>query len=97
MQWSHTDRWKLAASYTLLQMQTRPRTDYVSRGDNPQNQFQLRSYLYLPHDLEFNSAVYYVDSLPHLAIPSYVRLDLGVVWRPARCGRTRSLGPKSVR
>ena len=38
----------------------------------------------LPHGLEFDLALYFVDKLeaPRNAIPSYVRLDLRLGWKP---------------
>jgi iron complex outermembrane receptor protein len=59
-------------------------------NQSPQNQFQLRSYLDLPHNVELDGAVYYVDEvapvlgLSQTRVPSYVRVDLGVTWRPIK-------------
>ena len=59
-------------------------------NDSPQHQFQLRSYLNLPHNVELDGAVYYVDQvapvlgLSETHIPSYVRVDLGVTWHPTK-------------
>lgn len=45
-------------------------------------------YLDLPRHLELNAAAYYVGAISppsgqnRVEIPSYVRLDLGVVWHP---------------
>jgi iron complex outermembrane recepter protein len=83
MQWAPTERWKLAASYSLLRMHIRPESVYLSSEDSPRNQLHLRSYLDLSRDLELNGAVYYVDQLSRLAIPSYVRVDIGMTWRAA--------------
>jgi iron complex outermembrane receptor protein len=66
------------------------RVDPVTTRDNPQNQFNLRSYVDLTKDLEFNGALYYVEQTSHtggivpLTTPSYVRLDLGLTWRPTK-------------
>jgi iron complex outermembrane receptor protein len=86
-EWRVTDTWKLTASYTFLQTHLNPQpTD----NPNPQNQFQIHSYVNLPHHVELDSAVYYVDPInPVLGsttanIPSYVRVDLGVTWRPTK-------------
>jgi len=79
VQWKPLDYWRLAASYSLLKMRLEP--DNATAGDNPENQFQIHSYLDLPYHIEFSSAIYYVDSLPDQNIPSYVRLDLGLTWR----------------
>ena len=86
-EWRVTDNWRWVASYTLLQENLSPQPTY---DDNPENQFQIRSYLNLPHNVELNGAIYYVDSIKasvlstDIAIPAYVRVDFGVTWRPVK-------------
>ncbi len=88
--WQATRQWRLNASYTLLQMHLRDgrglndSTLEASAKDNPQQQFQVRSYLDLPAHLELDTAAYYVDSLPGQGVPGYVRLDLRLGWRPTK-------------
>jgi len=79
VQWKPVDYWRLTASYSWLHMRLVP-VD-TTAGDSPQNQFQIHSYLDLPHNIDFSSAIYYVDSLPDQNVASYVRLDLGLSWR----------------
>jgi len=87
-EWLVTDNWKLTASYTLLLTQFKPHT--TGDDTSPENQFQIRSYLDLPHQVELNGAIYYVDRIsPVLGnstmnIPSYVRMDVGMTWRPTQ-------------
>jgi iron complex outermembrane receptor protein len=90
-EWRPTDNWKSVASYSLLQMHLSPNTANASINQiSPQNQFQVRSYLDLPHNVELNGAVYYVDQIAPVVglgvthIPSYFRVDLGVTWRPIK-------------
>lgn len=90
-EWRATECWKLVASYSLLQMHISPNMTASSiNNDSPQHQFQLRSYLNLPHNVELDGAVYYVDQvapvlgLSETHIPSYVRVDLGVTWHPTK-------------
>jgi iron complex outermembrane receptor protein len=52
-------------------------------GESPRHQFQVRSYLTLPQRLEFDSELYYVDSLPAVRIPSYERVDARLAWHAA--------------
>jgi iron complex outermembrane recepter protein len=80
--WSVNQDWGLVASYTGMYMGLKPDDVYLSSGDSPEHQFHVRSYLDLPHDLELNAAAYYVGDLPNQRAPSYVRADLGMVWRP---------------
>jgi iron complex outermembrane recepter protein len=84
--WQVMDHWRLAASYSWLQMHVKP--DPRDEQNSPQHQFQLRSDIDLPHRFELNSALYFVDSIrsdslqTSLPIAAYVRLDVGIVWRP---------------
>jgi iron complex outermembrane receptor protein len=88
--WSVTDNWRLSPGYTFTQMQLhidRSSTDNRSDRDeenSPHNQFQLRSYLDLPHDLEFDASLYYVDALRGVDIPAYFQLDLRLAWFVAK-------------
>jgi outer membrane receptor protein involved in Fe transport len=58
--------------------------------DSPQHQVQLRSYLDLPQHLELNGALYFVDNIrpqsaaTRVPVSSYIRLDLGLGWRPTK-------------
>jgi iron complex outermembrane recepter protein len=62
--------------------------DPSSELDSPQQQFQIRSHLDLPCHLELNSALYYVDHVSpssgafRVPVSAYLRLDVGVGWRP---------------
>lgn len=86
-EWSVTDNWKLTAGYSFLQTHQDPNPGYIN---NPQNQFQIHSYIDLPHHVELDGAVYYVDQISPVlgnattSIPSYIRVDFGVTWRPTK-------------
>jgi iron complex outermembrane receptor protein len=87
-QWKVLDNWRLSASYSYLHVSLHP-NDRAFQG-NPQQMFKMSSYLDLTRNLEFNGALYYMDQqtaeagLGTATIPSYVRLDLGLVWRPVK-------------
>ena len=76
-QWKPVNYWRLMASYSWLHMRLAPNDS--TAGDSPQNQFQIRSYLDLSHNIEFSSTLYYVDRLPNQTAPSYFRLDIGLI------------------
>ena len=86
-EWRVTDNWKLSASYSVFHERLNPQPTY---NNDPQNHFHIRSYLDLPHHLGLDGAIYYVDRIHPLlgnstiSIPAYVRVDLGVTWRPAK-------------
>ncbi len=81
-----TDRWHLMAGYTWFNIDTSLNSPLLTAS--PEQQVQLRSTLNLPANLELNGAVYYVDriqaplGLGSTTLQDYVRLDLGLVWRP---------------
>jgi iron complex outermembrane receptor protein len=87
--WNVTQDWRLTASYTFLTLQihqSSSSTDVVNQpsieGSAPRNQFQIHSYYNITRNLELNSSLYYVENLRSGDVPSYLRLDAGVTWRP---------------
>ena len=54
---------------------------YGTEGGTPDHQAQLRSNLDLPWKLQWNASAYFVNRLPAQSIPSYTRLDAGLIWR----------------
>lgn len=98
--WNVTDAWRLSASYSLIELKihhSQPdplgQSIYDERA-SPHNQFQVHSYWDVLKNLQFNASAYYVDSLG-VGVPSYVRVDLGVVWRP-RDGLELSAGVQNL-
>ncbi|MBF0627210.1 MAG: TonB-dependent receptor [Magnetococcales bacterium] len=87
LDWRVNDGWKLRAAYSWLHMNleltagSTDTTTLATAGDSPRHQWQLHSFLDLPHDLEFDAALYHVTRLPHPAIPAVTRLDLRLGWR----------------
>ena len=88
--WQVTPQWQISAGYSLLrtQLHSKPGTTDAAaegpEGDSPEHQFHLRSFLDLPFNLEFDSALYHVDSLANQGVPSYTRLDFRLGWSPRR-------------
>jgi len=97
--WQPVAWWQLkaAVSHLEIQLHTKPgSTDTTSEGydekGNPQNQLSLRSLVNLPHNLELDAWLRYVDSVPRpngytsslgVSVDSYVSLDLRLGWRPS--------------
>lgn len=88
--WNPTSTVELSAGYTLLQLkfdQTDP-YGFSFGGKSPEQQFNIRSNLQLPYNVEFNTALYYVDHLTALSpssgrsVPDYTRLDMKLSWEP---------------
>ena len=83
-----TDWWKTSASYSWLKMNLHTKKRVfnmeVLEDSVPRNQFSLKSYMDLPHNLQFDTLLFYVDSLPDLHIRGYTRLDLRLGWNPIK-------------
>lgn len=91
--WKVTDSWRLQPGYTWLTVDTRTKSNNINtaqvlknEGSSPQNQYSIRSQLGLPHHIEFDTTVYYVDNLrtPTVNVANYTRLDLRLGWRPVK-------------
>lgn len=96
--WQPLSWWQWKAAYTHLQLQlhTKPGSNDTGSEKNeeegsPQNQLSLRSMINLPHNLELDAWLRYVDSVPRpsgytsggfLGVTSYVTFDLRLGWRP---------------
>ncbi len=87
---SVADWWRLTGGYSWLQMHlldvgiSQEARQGFGEDQNAENLFSLVSYMDLPHDLELNSAFYYVSSLDGLDIDSHVRVDLNLSWHVNR-------------
>jgi iron complex outermembrane recepter protein len=86
--WQVYDNWRLAAAYSLLQMDlwvsksSRDTNSTQIADKSPQHQFNIRSYLNISPQLEFDTLLYFVDSLPGYDIDSYIRMDAYLRWLP---------------
>lgn len=85
--WQANENWKLSGSDSFIEMQMhteRSSTDTTIEAKTeratPHHIFHLNSQMNLRDDLEFDTTLYYVESVPHYNIPSYMRLDVGLTW-----------------
>ncbi|HXI82641.1 MAG TPA: TonB-dependent receptor [Verrucomicrobiae bacterium] len=82
--------WRLNAGYTFfdLQLHTKPgstdTTQEGQEGDSPRQQAFIKSSMDLPHRVEFDCVLRYVDELPHQQVPQYVALDVHLGWRATK-------------
>ena len=95
-QWQPLENWRLSGSYTFTKIDLRPtETGLVfpqsisSEGDldaegEPDHVFNVRSYLNLPYNLEFDSLFYFVSENSTRNVPSYSRVDLRLGWQPTK-------------
>ncbi|EKD42703.1 MAG: TonB-dependent receptor, plug, partial [uncultured bacterium] len=88
-EWQVFKRWKLAGAYSFLKMNmhldsssTDPISIAQTVGASPKHQFNIRSYLDLPHNIEFDTAIYFVDKLATSNTPRFARVDARIGWKP---------------
>ena len=85
-----TDWWRLRAGYSYFHKRLflRPGgSDFNNgrgEGNDPENQFSLRSSMDLPCHLELDAGIRYVDTLAAPNVPSYIGLDLRLSWKPLK-------------
>jgi iron complex outermembrane receptor protein len=97
--WQATDWWRIRANYTFwkLNLHKKPGStdplDEQQEQDSPEHQIGIRSLMDLPHNIEFDTGLRYVDSLDlrrryvsapgeDQSIPGYVVGDARIGWRP---------------
>jgi len=82
--WQATSYLDFSAGYSFLDLKF-DQTDafgFSFAGKSPEQQFNIRSTLQLPHNVEINNALYYVDCLNSTTpIPQYVRFDTRIAWK----------------
>ena len=81
--------WRMQATYSFLRVdlrQGRSQSDAATsaEGMDPRNQAGVRSMFNLPHNVELDFWLRYMDSIPEVDVPSYVAGDVRVGWRPTR-------------
>ncbi|MGZ5493428.1 MAG: hypothetical protein ACXW3E_08100, partial [Thermoanaerobaculia bacterium] len=80
--------WDVALGYSFFQVSAIDDEGLRSSSEigkiaTPRHQLQLRSFIQLPRQLELDSWAYYVGRIGS-DVPSYLRLDAQLSWRPAR-------------
>lgn len=79
-------RWRAGATWLDKELRveagSRDTTGGRDEGNDPDLQGFLRTSVDLPHRVELDAALRYVDRLPDPAIPSYLELDLRLGWHP---------------
>ncbi|MCL7421079.1 MAG: TonB-dependent receptor [Methylobacter sp.] len=88
VQWLALEWWRLQTNYSYLQIQIHSSTGSVSQdvaeGQSPHHQFNLRSSMDLPHNVQLDTFFRYVDSLPERNIDSYLEMDVRLGWKPVK-------------
>jgi iron complex outermembrane recepter protein len=82
--------WRISPGFSYLQTRftldpgSNDSTFPGTSGDSPKRQAQLRSNIKLPHNVEWDTSVYYVGSLANGPVPAYTRLDTRIGWHIGR-------------
>jgi len=85
--WNVIRRWRISPGYAFIHINANPdpgSNDTMVAGlggVTPHHKFEVRSLLNLPHNLDLDSAFYYIGSLPGEGLPSYGRFDSRLGWR----------------
>ncbi len=82
--WEVTPKVKLSGGYSLFYsaLHIVGPSLVTKSGTTPHQQFNARSYIDLPYNLQFDSMLYVVDALPSLDVGSYTRVDTRLGWVP---------------
>jgi len=78
--WTVSERWKLAGSYSWLHMVVHSPFD---EGASPRHQVQVRSYFDLTRTVQFDSSIFVNGRLPSPYVRGYIRGDMRLGWRPS--------------
>ncbi len=88
--WNPLDIWRISTGYAWIDIDLHRVGNDVyatqtltNEGTSPEHQFQIRSYLDLPCNLQLDAELYYVDRLKSLDVDSYTRIDLRLEWTPS--------------
>jgi iron complex outermembrane receptor protein len=86
MDWAPKSWWQIRAGYAYLRLHydlptNDPITGMFGR-DTPRNQITLQNRFNLPHNIDLDTTLRYVDALSALEVESYVELDARLAWRP---------------
>lgn len=89
---SVTKDWNLYANYSFMLLDIHLKDGIfepaptVSSESNEtrsaKNKFNVLSRLNLPNHIEFDNNLYYVDNISSIGIPSYIRFDTRIGWKP---------------
>jgi iron complex outermembrane receptor protein len=83
-----TPRWRLSAGLDLLDQDLRLKSDstdptgVAQAGNDPKQQWTLRSSLDLSSRMELETSVRHVAALPSPDVPAYTAVDLRLAWHP---------------
>jgi iron complex outermembrane recepter protein len=83
--WSPVSRWKLQGGYSWLRERMHWYPGYADSyvGEDPQHQFQVRSWLDLTRTVQLDASAYFYGSTLPYGVPRSLRGDVRLGWRPS--------------
>ena len=84
--WQARSWWKLSASYSWMKMllhHKRATGDPIgekAEEETPEHQASLKSYIDLPHNVKWDTSLFYVDNFSQ--VPAHLRCDMRLAWSP---------------
>ncbi len=87
-QWKALEWWEWNAGFTWFKLHlhldpsSSDTTSELAEGNSPEYRFHLRSTMDLTRQVEFDTAMYFVDELSNQKVDSYVRFDARLGWKP---------------
>jgi iron complex outermembrane recepter protein len=85
--WDVTGRWRISPGVSFLQMNvikdpaSQDSTVQGTTGDTPEHQFEIRSFVKLRRNLDWDTSIYFVGRLAEDLVPAYTRVDTRLGWR----------------
>ena len=80
--WQANAKWKIDASHSWTKFNPTGRNGAIIDGIDPERKWQIRSTYNFRNDLDIHQNLYYVDRIPQYNVDSFMRLDIGMTWRP---------------
>lgn len=84
--WEATKNIKFNGSYSIYasHLNITGSSLVTKPGTAPNQQFSLRSYVDLSHNVQWDTMLYRVGKLPSIPVPAYTRLDVRLGWMPLK-------------
>jgi iron complex outermembrane receptor protein len=85
--WDVTGHWRVSPGMSFLHMNvikdpaSQDSTVQGTAGDTPEREFQIRSFVKLRRNLDWDTSAYFVGQLSEDGIPAYTRVDMRLGWR----------------
>lgn len=86
--WQPDERWRFKANYTWLDMKIWRKDGSTDTsietevGRSPRNQAQFHVFHFPRATFDISGSLYWTEKLPSLDVPSFLRLDVRIAWRP---------------